>query len=106
MFCNLFLIYLVIFNEIYIFGYCNLYYFFFVISGGCFYVIVVDMGWDNIEEIDILQFGGNYGWGDREGIFVYNCEIGFKGMGYGLDYGVLVLLDDEWVQNDYIYFVV
>ncbi len=100
---NPFLIYPATLNEIYTLGHRNPHHFAFATSGDRTHIIVADTGRDNIEEIDVLQPGGNYGWGDREGTFVHNRETGPKGMGYGLDYGVSALPDDEWAQNDYIY---
>lgn len=33
-------------------------------------IFVADVGRDNIEEVNIVKKGGNYGWGEREGTFV------------------------------------
>lgn len=33
-------------------------------------IFVADVGRDNIEEVNIVTAGGNYGWGEREGTFV------------------------------------
>lgn len=33
-------------------------------------IFVADVGRDNVEEVNIVTSGGNYGWGEREGTFV------------------------------------
>jgi len=35
-------------------------------------IIVADVGQNNVEEIDRLQSGGNYGWAIKEGTFLFN----------------------------------
>lgn len=34
-------------------------------------VLVVDIGRDNVDEVNILESGGDYGWSEREGTFVH-----------------------------------
>lgn len=65
--------------------------------------IVAEVGRDNIEEINLLQSGGDYGWSDREGTFVHHPDGGVSGDGYGLGYGVSNLTANEWQLNDYVY---
>lgn len=43
-------------------------------------LFVADAGRDNVEEIDIVRAGGNYGWPEREGPFVHR-EVGGLGTG-------------------------
>lgn len=37
-------------------------------------MFITDIGQGHIEEVDIAQAGGNYGWNLREGSFVYNSD--------------------------------
>ena len=37
-------------------------------------MFITDIGQNHVEEIDIAQAGGNYGWNLREGSFVYNGD--------------------------------
>ncbi|MEM7627697.1 MAG: PQQ-dependent sugar dehydrogenase [Planctomycetota bacterium] len=67
------------------------------------YAIVAEPGRDNIEEVNVLQAGGDYGWSDREGTFVHNNNGGPFGNGYGLGYGVQNLPFNDAALNDYIY---
>lgn len=39
-------------------------------------LIVTEIGRDNIEEINIVQPGKNYGWAEREGVFVHSPASG------------------------------
>lgn len=45
-------------------------------------IFVTDAGRDNVEEVNIVKAGGNYGWQEREGTFVH-LPIG--GTGTGID---------------------
>ncbi len=58
---------------------------------------MAEPGRDNIEEVNVLQAGGSYGWSDREGTFVHNTGGG------GYINGVSPLPSNEWQLNDYIY---
>lgn len=85
-------------DEIYTLGHRNPHHLAFGVDpSGNTYVIVAEVGRDNIEEINILQAGGNYGWSDREGTFVHiNNASGYLT-------GVSDLPANEWALNDYIY---
>ena len=72
-------------------------------SDGTSHAIVADTGRDNIEEINLLQAGGNFGWSLREGTFVHNQRRGRKRIGYGLGYGVDLLPSDESLRHNFIY---
>ena len=56
-------------QEIYAYGFRNPHRFSWD-TGGDGLLLVSDIGQANIEEIDILLAGGNYGWSEREGPFV------------------------------------
>lgn len=43
-------------------------------TGGTRRLILTDIGAANIEEVNLLERGGNYGWSRREGIFVTDSE--------------------------------
>ena len=60
--------------EIYALGFRNPYRFAVdrVDLGGNGQIIVADVGQNNIEEIDRLVLGGNYGWAIKEGDFLFN----------------------------------
>lgn len=86
-------------NEIYALGFRNPHQISFAKdANGDSQIIVSDTGRDNVEEIDVIQAGGDYGWSDREGTFVHNA-----GGGYGLGIGVSNLPANEWQLNDYVY---
>lgn len=59
-------------------------------------LFVVDVGRDNVEEINIVKAGGNYGWSEREGTFVH-----LEGEG-GILTGIAPLPDDD-AKFGYIY---
>ena len=86
-------------NEIYTLGHRNPHNLSFAQDGGGnTHVIVAEAGRDNIEEVNVLQAGGEYGWSDRTGTFIQNASGGF-GLGNGVD----LLPANEWSLNDYIY---
>lgn len=86
-------------NEIYTLGHRNPHHLSFAKDGqGNTRIIVAEGGRDNIEEVNVLQAGGEFGWSDREGTFVHN-----PGGGFGLGNGVSLLPSNEWALNDYIY---
>ncbi|MEM6469381.1 MAG: carbohydrate-binding domain-containing protein [Planctomycetota bacterium] len=61
--------------EVYAYGFRNPHNLSFAIdSQGIEHLIVADVGRDNVEEINVVVAGGNYGWADREGVFVHLRE--------------------------------
>lgn len=69
-------------DEIFAYGFRNPFRFSFDRKEGSLYV--ADVGQNDIEEVDIAVSGGNYGWNQREGGFVFNPngnEDGFVTMG-------------------------
>jgi hypothetical protein len=68
-------------------------------ANGDTHVIVAEPGRDNIEEVNVLQNGGNYGWSSREGTWVQLAGSG----GYGVGVGIQPLPANEWQLNDFIY---
>jgi hypothetical protein len=62
-------------------------------------MIVGDIGEWNVEEINVVQKGGNYGWRNREGTFVNNAAAQSIGIGFGINY----LPSNDAALNDYIY---
>ncbi|MCA9232443.1 MAG: PQQ-dependent sugar dehydrogenase [Planctomycetales bacterium] len=91
-------------DEIYTLGHRNPHHISFAEDGlGGSHSLVAEAGRDNVEEVNLLQVGGDYGWSDREGTFVHNHNGGPLGSGYGLDYGVSNLPANEWQLNDYVY---
>jgi glucose/arabinose dehydrogenase len=67
--------------EIYAYGFRNPYRFAVDRAdlGGNGQIIIADVGQNNIEEIDRLQLGGNYGWAIKEGTFLFNRITGPAG---------------------------
>jgi glucose/arabinose dehydrogenase len=47
--------------------------------GGNGQIIIGDVGQNTVEEIDRLILGGNYGWGQKEGTFLFNRTTGAGG---------------------------
>lgn len=60
--------------ETYAYGFRNPYRFSFDRNGG--QLILADVGQNTIEEIDRVTLGGNYGWGIKEGDFLFNRTTG------------------------------
>jgi glucose/arabinose dehydrogenase len=65
-------------KEIYAYGLRNPYRFAFD-RGGTGDLILADVGQNNIEEIDRIVIGGNYGWAVKEGTFLFNRADGTIG---------------------------
>jgi hypothetical protein len=63
--------------EIYAYGFRNPYRFSFDTATGD--LIAADVGQNNIEEIDKVVLGGNYGWALKEGDFLFNRTTGPAG---------------------------
>jgi glucose/arabinose dehydrogenase len=61
-------------GEIYAYGFRNPYRFSFEAGSGR--LIVGDVGQNNIEEVDIVTSGGNYGWNIQEGTFLFDPTTG------------------------------
>jgi glucose/arabinose dehydrogenase len=60
--------------EIYAYGFRNPYRFSFDTASGD--LIVADVGQNNVEEIDRVTKGGNYGWAVKEGTFTFDRSTG------------------------------
>jgi glucose/arabinose dehydrogenase len=66
--------------EIYAYGLRNPYRFAFDVgTGGTGDLILADVGQNNIEEINRIVSGGNYGWAVKEGTFLFNRPTGTIG---------------------------
>jgi glucose/arabinose dehydrogenase len=65
-------------KEIYAYGLRNPYRFAFD-TGGTNDLILADVGQNNIEEIDRITIGGNYGWAIKEGTFPFDRATGTIG---------------------------
>jgi glucose/arabinose dehydrogenase len=61
-------------GEIYAFGFRNPYRFSFDAEDGR--LVLADVGQNNIEEVDIVRRGGNYGWHFKEGTFLFDPATG------------------------------
>lgn len=64
------------------------------------YLVIGEIGWANIEEVNVApvggDFGGNFGWVEREGTFVPKLPpVSVE--------GVDPLPADDWAQNDFLY---
>jgi glucose/arabinose dehydrogenase len=64
-------------REIYAYGFRNPYRFAFDAASGD--LILADVGQNNIEEINRVTLGGNYGWAVKEGTFLFNRSNGTIG---------------------------
>jgi hypothetical protein len=61
-------------KEIYAYGFRNPYRMSFDMRDGR--LVLADVGQDNIEEVDIVTRGGNYGWHIKEGTFLFDPTTG------------------------------
>ena len=59
-------------------------------------LVAAEPGRDNVEEVNLIVRGGDYGWSEREGTFVHRSEGGGR-----LD-GIAPLPADDW-RNGYVY---
>lgn len=64
-------------KEIYAYGFRNPYRFAFDTANG--ELIMADVGQNNIEEINRVTIGGNYGWAVKEGTYLFNRSNGTIG---------------------------
>ncbi len=59
-------------DEVYALGFRNPHHLSFAEDdSGDVHLVAVDVGRDNVEEVNIIVAGGNYGWSEREGTFVH-----------------------------------
>jgi len=65
-------------NEIYSLGHRNPHHISFAeAADGSTHLIAAETGRDNVEEVNLVQAGANYGWGLREGTFVHENGGGY-----------------------------
>jgi len=84
-------------DEVYSLGHRNPHTISFALdNGGKTRIIVGEAGRDNIEEINLIEAGGNYGWSEREGTFVHLQQGG------GIIEGLAPLPADEATKG-YVY---
>ncbi len=81
-------------DEVYALGLRNEHTFsFYQAPDGKVYLITTGVGFDNIDEVNIIEAGDNLGWGYREGPFVAGGPFG---NGSGNSTGLEPLPSDEW----------
>jgi len=61
-------------KEIWAYGFRNPFRFSFDVKTG--QLVLADVGQNNIEEVDIVTRGGNYGWNKQEGTFLFDPKTG------------------------------
>ena len=84
-------------DEVYSIGHRNPHTFSFAQdSQGTTHILVAEPGRDNIEEVNLIVPGGNYGWSAREGTFVHQNDS------QGVIEGLSPLPEDD-ADNGYIY---
>lgn len=83
--------------EIYSLGHRNPHHLTFANDGlGATHLITVEVGQDNVDEVNVVINGGNYGWSERTGTFTFDDSIGYA-------VGASVLPANDSLLNDYIY---
>ncbi len=86
-------------DEIYAFGFRNPFRFSFdMLTGGLY---LADVGQNDIEEIDIVTAGGNYGWNLKEGSFFFEPNGFEDGFVTDVDPGVSLGLLDPIAEYDH-----
>lgn len=68
-------------------------------ADGNVHMLAGDIGEWNVEEVNVIEAGGNYGWRNREGTFVNNAFAQTIGIGHGISY----LPGNDAALNDFIY---
>lgn len=84
-------------NEIYAFGFRNPFRFSFDAATGL--LVLADVGQNDIEEVNVIQAGGNYGWSLKEGSFRFDPNA--NDAGFVTDGTVSGNLIDPLVQYDH-----
>lgn len=83
--------------EIYSLGHRNPHHLTFANDGfGETHLIAVEIGQDNVDEVNVVVNGGNYGWSERTGTFTFDDAIGYAA-------GTGALPANDSLLNDYIY---
>ena len=86
-------------DEIYAYGLRNAFRMSFDSKTGTLYS--ADVGQNDIEEVNIIVNGGNYGWNSKEGSFFFNSNQGYSGFVHNNDPGNLPNLIDPILQYDH-----
>lgn len=84
-------------DEVYAYGFRNPHNLTFARDGsGQVQLIATEIGRDNVEEVNLVDAGKNYGWADREGVFVHLRDQ------FGIN-GNIANLPANDAENDYVY---
>lgn len=94
---NLFVASSTVLPETYAYGFRNPFRFSFDTQTGA--LVLADVGQNAIEEVDLVQAGGNYGWGLKEGSF--NFDSNGTGAGFVTDDATIGDFIDPVVQYDH-----
>ncbi len=90
-------------EELYAYGFRNPHTFSFnADDAGVVHILVGDIGRNNIEEINLVIPGGNYGWPQREGTFVHR-QLPDSDPEAGYITGLVDLVSSDDAVSDYIY---